>query len=87
MNRNSTKAFLSALGMDRYEVDEVISSINYCYKPFDLLKSIDEDGSKKWRHIDNPVDELKYLQKKIYEKILKPVAIGLPPLPHRWTPR
>jgi hypothetical protein len=49
------------------------------YSSFDIWKGQRPDGSDKgWRHIDNPYDDLKALQDKIYVVLLKPLAPNMP---------
>lgn len=44
------------------------------YRPFDLEK---KPGSDRWRHIDNPLEPLKRLQKLITRRILRDVDLPL----------
>jgi hypothetical protein len=54
------------LGIERRRMEELSEQVGRHYRPFDLLKP----GSKKWRHIDNPVDPLKGLQRRILARLL-----------------
>lgn len=55
--------------------DDLFAIANHAgryYRPFDRRK---EKGKGKWRHIDNPVDDLKNLQKRINTNILSKVPV------------
>ncbi len=56
----------------------VSSTAGRYYEPFDLKKGIKADGSVRWRHIDNPTSDLKFLQTRIYKRILEPYAHSMP---------
>ena len=58
--------------------EEIAEAAGKYYSPFDRFKGLREDGSEKWRHIDNPIDPLHELQDKIYHNLLKPFAETLP---------
>lgn len=62
------------LGYDRKYFILIASKTGRYYRPFDSRAL----GKKKWRHIDNPTDPLKSLQKKINQKILRSVMLSLP---------
>jgi len=62
------------LGIERKYFKYVASKAGKYYRPFDTR----ELGKMKWRHIDNPIDPLKSLQKRINQKILRPVMLSLP---------
>jgi hypothetical protein len=55
------------LGVSRLKLKEITENISDYYDPFDVRAR----GKSKWRHIDNPIGELKEIQKKIYNRILK----------------
>lgn len=54
------------LGFDRKELKEVAARAGSYYRPFDRKKK----GRDKWRHIDNPTDPLKDIQRQIHRRIL-----------------
>jgi retron-type reverse transcriptase len=56
----------SLLGRDRADIRRVANSAGRFYRPFDLRKTA---GRGKWRHIDNPVGELKLYQSRILERM------------------
>lgn len=62
------------LKIDRKYFLYIASKSGKYYRPFDTR----EPGKSKWRHIDNPIDPLKSLQKRINQKILRPVMLALP---------
>ena len=60
------------LGRDRKHLRRIAAHAGRYYKAFDRRR---ERGIGKWRHIDNPTDELKRLQSRINRKILAKVAL------------
>lgn len=54
------------LGRDRADIRRVANSAGRFYRPFDLRRTA---GQGKWRHIDNPVGELKLYQSRIQERM------------------
>jgi RNA-directed DNA polymerase len=60
------------------DLSELCITAGRHYNSFDIWKGKREDGSDKWRHIDNPADPLRTTQDNIYKKLLKPIAEGLP---------
>jgi hypothetical protein len=61
----------SLLGYDRNYLFSIAEKAGNYYKPFDMLAP----GKTKWRHIDNPVQELKNIQSRIKSKILETVSL------------
>lgn len=61
------------LGIKRDRFKFIADKAGRYYRPFDKLIP-----GKKPRHIDNPVEPLKFLQKKINRRILRPVMLSLP---------
>lgn len=59
---------------DRKYLREVSEKAGRYYHPFDFHKK----GSDKWRHIDNPIEPLKSIQKKILTNILESKLEKLP---------
>jgi hypothetical protein len=55
------------LGRDRESLRRFADHAGRYYKPFDRRR---QRGIGKWRHIDNPTDELKIVQRRIQRKIL-----------------
>lgn len=70
----SYRKLQALLGIDGKYLKHIASKAGRYYKPFDTR----DPGKKKWRHIDNPIDPLKSLQKKINQKILRPLMLSLP---------
>lgn len=62
----STRQLEFLLGRTREDLHRIASRAGRYYTPFDILPV----GATKWRHIDNPTDELKTLQSRIYRAIL-----------------
>lgn len=60
------------------DINELAASAGRHYNSFDIWKGKREDGSDKWRHIDNPADPLRKVQDDIYDRLLKPVATSMP---------
>lgn len=71
---HSSRKLEALLGCEREYFKHIASKSGRYYKPFDTRKI----GKEKWRHIDNPVDPLKALQKKINKRILRSVMLILP---------
>jgi hypothetical protein len=61
----STRRLEALLHRSRKDVERIASHAGRYYKPFDLRRP----GSTKWRHIDNPTEELSKLQANIYRAI------------------
>lgn len=61
----STRRLEALLHRDRNDIERIASHAGRYYKPFDLQRA----GSTKWRHIDNPTEELSKLQANIYRAI------------------
>ena len=55
------------LGWSRADLGKLAAEAGGHYQPFDMRKP----GSSKWRHIDNPDDQLKALQKAIHAGVLR----------------
>lgn len=66
------------LNLKRDKLKAIAETAGRHYKPYDLHKN----GTSKWRHIDNPDNYLKNIQKKILKNILNK---GLHHLPDRMT--
>lgn len=62
------------LGRDRACLRDIAGRAGTLYEPFDRRR---RRGEGKWRHIDNPTQELKDIQKSIQQRILRRVT--LPP--------
>lgn len=73
----STRLLEHLLKIDRKQLKKLAALAGRYYKPFDRLEA-DEIGNKKWRHIDNPIDELKIIQRAINKKILREAMLSLP---------
>lgn len=56
------------LGRSRDDTRRVANAAGRYYRPFDLRRTA---GEGKWRHIDNPVGELKRYQSRIQERIFQ----------------
>ena len=75
----SMKRLCILLGISEQDLWAMADSAAGRYSSFDVWKGQRPDGSDKgWRHIDNPNDELKKLQDRIYSVLLKPLAPGMP---------
>lgn len=61
-----------------HDINELAITAGRYYNSFDIWKGKRDDGSDKWRHIDNPADPLRKVQDTIYSKLLKPIAATLP---------
>ncbi len=59
------------LGRDRADIRRIANSAGRFYRPFDLRRIA---GQGKWRHIDNPVGELKRYQSRIHERMFHDFA-------------
>jgi hypothetical protein len=59
------------LGVQRQDLTTLAEHAGQYYKSFDMRKI----GKDKWRHIDNPIGELRKVQKRIYRRILKKYPI------------
>lgn len=67
----SMRKLEALLGRDRDKIRRVAKSAGSFYRPFDLRKTA---GRGKWRHIDNPVGELKLYQSRIQERMFHDFA-------------
>ena len=74
---HSLKNIERLLKIKREQLRKVASHAGAHYDPYDQLQ-IKKNGKKKWRHIDNPDKELKYIQRRILKKILLPYLLKLP---------
>jgi hypothetical protein len=54
------------LGFRRRELERIAAIAGRFYRPFDRKRSSDDT---KWRHIDNPVDELKVVQGRLLRRL------------------
>jgi retron-type reverse transcriptase len=54
------------LGRSRDDIRRIAKAAGSYYHPFDLQRTV---GEGKWRHIDNPVGELKRYQSRIQERM------------------
>ena len=73
----SIKNIESLLNVKRELLREVAHNAGKHYDPYDT-EQIKSDGKTKWRHIDNPSEDLKYIQRKILKKILLKEMLSLP---------
>ena len=64
----------SIIGYDRVYLKNIASKAGRYYDPFDIFKCRVNDRDT-WRHIDNPKDELKHIQRKILKNILSTVRL------------
>jgi RNA-directed DNA polymerase len=62
----SMRKLEALLGRDSADIRRIGNSAGRFYRPFDLRKTA---GQGKWRHIDNPVGELKLYQSRILERM------------------
>jgi mannose/cellobiose epimerase-like protein (N-acyl-D-glucosamine 2-epimerase family) len=69
----STRRLEALLRRDRKDFERIASHAGRYYEPFDRQRA----GSSKWRHIDNPTQEIKDLQSNIYRAIF--AAYAFPP--------
>jgi RNA-directed DNA polymerase len=69
----SMKRLSALLHRDRKDIERIASHAGRYYEPFDRHRP----GSSKWRHIDNPVGELKDLQSSIYRAIFATYSFPL----------
>lgn len=73
----SLKNIERLLKIKRAQLRKVANRSGAYYDPYDELQ-IKSNGKRKWRHIDNPKRELKYIQGKILKKILLSHLLKLP---------
>jgi hypothetical protein len=59
------------LGTEKADLIRIAEHAGKYYKPFDVKKA----RTTKWRHIDNPKEHLKSIQKKIQKKLLSSVVL------------
>src|SRR5579859_3608117 len=57
---------------DREHLLTVALEAGRYYRPFDRRK----DAADKWRHIDNPIGELKLIQSRLFHAILETLPFG-----------
>lgn len=74
---NSIKKLSFLLKTNPNDLKKIAKSAGNFYQPFDR-KQIKENGDVKWRHIDNPLSELKKIQRKINKILLTNVIQSLP---------
>lgn len=74
---NSVNLLSSLLHLKPKELKIIAKTAGRFYKPFDR-KQVKANGKVKWRHIDNPLSNLKVIQRKINKIILNPVVETLP---------
>lgn len=60
------------------DIDDLATTAGRYYNSFDIWKGKRDDGSDKWRHIDNPADPLRPIQDSIYNSLLRPIADTMP---------
>lgn len=60
------------------DINDLATTAGRHYRSFDLWKGKRDNGSDKWRHIDNPSDPLRFTQDSIYNRLLKPLADNMP---------
>lgn len=82
MNKNSSQFYSlknieRLLGVDRIALRKVAYRAGAYYDPYDEMQK-KPNGKTKLRHIDNPNEELKYIQRKILKKILLKQMLLLP---------
>lgn len=70
-NLVSIRRLEQLLGRSRDDIQRVASQAGRYYRPFDIRR----EGTRKWRHIDNPIGELKVLQQKIQKRILATISL------------
>lgn len=64
----SVREFVSKLGVPLERIEGVAAKAGRYYRPFDREK---KPGSRRWRHIDNPLEPLKWFQKRIARGVLR----------------
>ena len=74
---NSVNKLAFLLTTDPNDLKRIAKSVGNFYKPFDRMQ-VKENGDVKWRHIDNPLPELKRIQRKINKVLLTDVIRSLP---------
>lgn len=72
---HSTDQLASRLKLGVRQLVKISKTSSKFYRPFDLNKRF----SKKWRHIDNPISDLKEIQERINKLILRDFILQLPP--------
>lgn len=65
------------LHVKRSELEALANTAGGHYRSFDILK-IKDDGTKKWRHIDNPDESITPTHQAIYRHLLRPLAPDMP---------
>jgi len=61
------------LGFDYKDLKKIAEKVGHYYKPFDIQKK----PNGKWRHIDNPIDTLKIIQRRIRKTIITKVHLPI----------
>lgn len=70
-NISSWRHLEALLGCDRERIQRVSTIAGRFYAPFDVRHT----APGKWRHIDNPRGELKYLQSRVQKRILRRISL------------
>lgn len=70
----STNKLARIIGIPKKDLLLLAANVGKYYNPFDKYQ---KEGNK-WRHIDNPVSTLHYVQRKINKLLLRPVTLTLP---------
>lgn len=60
------------IGIDRKRLEELASRAATFYRPFDREKA---PASEKWRHIDNPEEPLKSIQRRISRRVFRDIHL------------
>ena len=71
-SRTSMRDLEQLLGHNRGDILRIASRSGRYYAPFDIRRC----GSSKWRHIDNPEGELRYLQNRIQRRLLRNLELN-----------
>lgn len=61
------------LGLGRTRLEAIGDRVGALYQPFDREKN--PPGSKRWRHIDNPVEPLKGVQRRIARRLFRDIDL------------
>lgn len=67
----SVRYLASVLGWRPVDLEAVAQKAGRYYRPFDRRR---QRGVGKWRHIDNPIDDLKSIQRRIHSRILRHIV-------------
>lgn len=65
----SVNRLAQLLGVPRTALETIAAHAGGLYTPFDLRKP----GSNKWRHIDNPNNDIKLIQQRIQRRLLRAI--------------